>query len=47
MTRKLAKKIIGKEGEWAIVIVLEVHAQVTTNLKLFSNGNTKFRKEAN
>jgi len=47
MTRKLAKKIIGKEGEWEIVIGLEVHAQVTTNLKLFSNGSTKFRKEAN
>ncbi|MDA9654946.1 Asp-tRNA(Asn)/Glu-tRNA(Gln) amidotransferase subunit GatB [Pelagibacteraceae bacterium] len=47
MTRKFAKKIIGKEGEWAIVIGLEVHAQVTTNLKLFSNGSTKFRKEAN
>ena len=47
MTRKLAKKIIGKEGEWQIVIGLEVHAQITTNLKLFSNGSTKFRKEAN
>ena len=47
MAGKLAKKIIGKDGEWQIVIGLEVHAQVTTNLKLFSNGSTKFRKEAN
>ena len=47
MTKKIANKIIGKDGEWEIVIGLEVHAQVVTNLKLFSNGSTKFRKEAN
>ena len=45
MTGKIAKKIIGKNGEWEIVIGLEVHAQVITNLKLFSNGSAKFRKE--
>ena len=36
MTKKLAKKIIGKSGEWELVIGLEVHAQVTSNLKLFA-----------
>ncbi len=38
---------MGKDGEWEIVIGLEVHAQVITNLKLFSNGSAKFRKEVN
>ena len=47
MTGKIAKKIIGKDGEWEVVIGLEVHAQVITNLKLFSNGSAKFRKDAN
>ena len=38
MSEYNAKKIKGTSGEWDIVIGLEVHAQVTTNLKLFSNG---------
>ena len=37
MSEYNAKKIKGISGEWDIVIGLEVHAQVTTNLKLFSN----------
>ena len=47
MSKYSAKKIKGTSGEWDIVIGLEVHAQVTTNLKLFSNGAADFRKEAN
>ncbi len=47
MSEYNAKKIKGSSGEWDIVIGLEVHAQVTTNLKLFSNGAADFRKEAN
>ena len=47
MSEYSAKKIKGASGEWDIVIGLEVHAQVTTNLKLFSNGAADFRKEAN
>ena len=47
MSEYTAKKIKGASGEWDIVIGLEVHAQVTTNLKLFSNGAADFRKEAN
>ena len=47
MSEYNAKKIKGTSGEWDIVIGLEVHAQVTTNLKLFSNGASDFRKEAN
>ncbi len=47
MSEYNAKKIKGTSGEWNIVIGLEVHAQITTNLKLFSNGAADFRKEAN
>ena len=35
MSEYNAKKIKGTSGDWNIVIGLEVHAQVTTNLKLF------------
>ena len=47
MSEYNAKKIKGSNDEWEIVIGLEVHAQVITNLKLFSNGAAEFRKEAN
>ncbi len=47
MTVNKAKMIRGKNAEWEVVIGLEVHAQVLTNLKLFSNGSTIFRKEQN
>ncbi len=39
--------IKGKEGRWEMVIGLEVHAQIKTNLKLFSNGATEFGAAAN
>lgn len=32
----------GKTGEWQVVIGLEVHAQITSKTKLFSQGNASF-----
>ncbi|MWV27320.1 Asp-tRNA(Asn)/Glu-tRNA(Gln) amidotransferase subunit GatB [Aurantiacibacter rhizosphaerae] len=37
----------GATGEWEVVIGLEVHAQVTTNAKLFSGASTAFGAEPN
>jgi aspartyl-tRNA(Asn)/glutamyl-tRNA(Gln) amidotransferase subunit B len=37
----------GKTGKWEIVIGLEVHAQVTSNSKLFSGAATAFGAEPN
>src|ERR1044072_3178819 len=34
-------------GEWAVVIGLEVHAQVTSKAKLFSGASTEFGAEPN
>ncbi len=39
--------IKGQTGEWEIVIGLEVHAQVTTQSKLFSGSSTTFGAEPN
>ncbi len=39
--------IKGKKGKWEVVIGLEVHAQVTSNSKLFSGSSTKFGAEPN
>jgi len=39
--------IRGNTGDWEIVIGLEVHAQVTTNSKLFSGASTQFGNEPN
>ena len=47
MSEYNAKTVKGLSGEWEIVIGLEVHAQVVSNLKLFSNGVAEYRKEAN
>jgi len=47
MKDNITKKIKGNSTEWEMVIGLEVHAQVITNLKLFSSGSTTFRKEVN
>ena len=38
----MAQTIKGRTGEWEIVVGLEVHAQVTSNAKLFSGGSTTF-----
>jgi aspartyl-tRNA(Asn)/glutamyl-tRNA(Gln) amidotransferase subunit B len=42
--RKLIK---GTSGDWEMVIGLEVHAQVTSNSKLFSGASTEFGGEPN
>ncbi len=40
-------RIHGTTGEWEVVIGLEVHAQVTSNAKLFSGAATAFGAEPN
>ncbi|MCX7368714.1 MAG: hypothetical protein NTX90_07410, partial [Alphaproteobacteria bacterium] len=37
----------GESGPWEVVIGLEVHAQVTSNAKLFSGAATAFGAEPN
>ena len=39
--------IEGNTGQWEVVIGLEVHAQVTSNAKLFSSSSTKFGSDPN
>ncbi|MDB2414441.1 Asp-tRNA(Asn)/Glu-tRNA(Gln) amidotransferase subunit GatB [Rickettsiales bacterium] len=39
--------IKGNTGDWEVVIGLEVHAQITSNSKLFSGSSTEFGAEAN
>ena len=41
------KRLKGESGEWELVIGLEVHAQVTSNAKLFSGAATSFGEEPN
>ncbi|MBU2032964.1 MAG: Asp-tRNA(Asn)/Glu-tRNA(Gln) amidotransferase subunit GatB [Alphaproteobacteria bacterium] len=40
-------RIQGATGDWEVVIGLEVHAQVTSNAKLFSGASTAFGAEPN
>ena len=40
-------RITGETGEWEVVIGLEVHAQITTQAKLFSGAATAFGAEPN
>jgi len=40
-------RIHGATGEWEVVVGLEVHAQVTSNAKLFSGASTEFGAEPN
>jgi len=40
-------RIQGVTGEWEVVIGLEVHAQITSNAKLFSGASTAFGAEPN
>ena len=42
-----AYRVTGKTGDWEVVIGLEVHAQITTNAKLFSGAATAFGAEPN
>jgi aspartyl-tRNA(Asn)/glutamyl-tRNA(Gln) amidotransferase subunit B len=37
----------GRTGEWEVVIGMEVHAQVSSNAKLFSGASTTFGAEPN
>jgi aspartyl-tRNA(Asn)/glutamyl-tRNA(Gln) amidotransferase subunit B len=39
---KSPKLLRGSTGEWEVVVGLEVHAQVTSNAKLFSGASTEF-----
>jgi aspartyl-tRNA(Asn)/glutamyl-tRNA(Gln) amidotransferase subunit B len=41
------KLIKGATGDWEMVIGLEIHAQVTSNSKLFSGASTEFGGEPN
>jgi len=41
------KFIKGATGDWEIVIGMEVHAQVTSDAKLFSGASTEFGKDPN
>ena len=40
-------RIHGATGDWEVVIGLEVHAQITSNAKLFSGASTAFGAEPN
>lgn len=39
--------IAGETGDWEVVIGLEVHAQITSNSKLFSSASTTFGSQPN
>src|SRR3979490_2957790 len=39
---KPSKRIKGATGEWEVIVGLEVHAQVTSEAKLFSGASTEF-----
>ena len=47
MSAKNGKLIKGATGDWEVVIGMEVHAQVTSNSKLFSGASTEFGGEPN
>jgi len=47
MTVASGKLIKGSTGDWEVVIGMEVHAQVTSNSKLFSGASTAFGGEPN
>jgi aspartyl-tRNA(Asn)/glutamyl-tRNA(Gln) amidotransferase subunit B len=42
MTATSGKLVKGATGDWEVVIGMEVHAQVTSNAKLFSGASTEF-----
>src|SRR6202049_3755121 len=47
MSATNGKLIKGSNGDWEVVIGMEVHAQVTSNAKLFSGASTEFGGEPN
>lgn len=46
-TKPSTYRIKGATGDWEVVIGLEVHAQITSNAKLFSGASTAFGAEPN
>jgi aspartyl-tRNA(Asn)/glutamyl-tRNA(Gln) amidotransferase subunit B len=42
-----SKLIKGMTGDWEVVVGMEIHAQVTSNAKLFSGASTEFGGEPN
>ena len=40
MSAATHKLIKGQTGDWEVVIGMEIHAQVTSNAKLFSGAST-------
>jgi len=46
-TTPKVKTIAGAKHDWELVIGMEVHAQVSSNAKLFSGASTKFGAEPN
>jgi len=47
MSERPTYTLKGDTGDWEIVLGLEVHAQVSSNAKLFSGASTKFGAEPN
>src|SRR6266446_811032 len=47
MSATSSKLIKGATGDWEVVIGMEIHAQVTSNSKLFSGASTEFGGEPN
>src|SRR3954468_19228118 len=47
MTATSGKLIPGATGDWEVVIGMEIHAQVTSNSKLFSGASTAFGGDPN
>jgi aspartyl-tRNA(Asn)/glutamyl-tRNA(Gln) amidotransferase subunit B len=43
----MSNLVKGRTGEWEVVIGLEIHAQVTSNAKLFSGASTDFGADPN
>ena len=42
MSERAPYRVVGRTGEWEVVMGLEVHAQVASNAKLFSGAATAF-----
>ena len=47
MAEASSKLIKGATGDWEVVVGMEIHAQVSSEAKLFSGSSTKFGGEAN
>ena len=47
MAEASSKLIKGATGDWEVVVGMEIHAQVSSEAKLFSGSSTEFGGEAN